>query len=54
VTGYCVGCLRTLGEIASWSELSMPEKRTLIPMLERRRSVYGSTVASRLAVDAQR
>jgi uncharacterized protein len=53
-TGYCAGCFRTLVEIASWSDLSPAEKRTLIPILERRRLAYGSTVASRLAVDAQR
>jgi uncharacterized protein len=54
VTGYCAGCLRTLGEIASWSELPAAEKRTLISTLEQRRCVHGAAVASRRAVDAQR
>ena len=54
VTGYCAGCFRTLGEIASWSELSAADKRTLISKLERRRSACGSAIAARLAVDAQR
>jgi uncharacterized protein len=54
VTGFCAGCYRTLAEIASWSELSTQQKRTIISMLDRRRAECGSEVAARLAVDAQR
>lgn len=28
-TGLCSGCLRTLGEIATWGQLDDPEKRVV-------------------------
>ena len=36
VTGWCLGCKRTLGEIADWPMLSPKEKRGIIAGLERR------------------
>jgi len=33
----CVGCLRTLDEIAAWSRLSPPAQRALLAELARRR-----------------
>ncbi|NIO41358.1 MAG: DUF1289 domain-containing protein [Burkholderiales bacterium] len=36
-TGYCVGCLRTIDEIAEWLEMSNEEKRKVLNQLEERR-----------------
>lgn len=36
-TGLCVGCLRTLEEIAGWGGYSEEEKRAVSRTLERRR-----------------
>ena len=38
-TGYCVGCLRTIDEIADWLEMSDDEKRKLLNQLDQRRKV---------------
>lgn len=38
-TGYCIGCLRTLDEIADWLEMNNAEKRELLVRLEERRKV---------------
>lgn len=35
-TGWCLGCKRTLGEIADWPILSNAEKRRLLLELEER------------------
>jgi len=35
-TGYCEGCRRTLGEIASWGEFSAGEKRAVLAKLSSR------------------
>jgi hypothetical protein len=32
-TGFCMGCKRTLPEIAAWSNLSEPEKRHIVASL---------------------
>ncbi len=34
---YCLGCLRTLEEIAGWGAFSGEEKRAVLRALERRR-----------------
>jgi predicted Fe-S protein YdhL (DUF1289 family) len=36
VTGWCLGCKRTLGEIADWPMLSVREKRELLQRLPER------------------
>ena len=36
-TGYCIGCMRTLDEIADWLEMSDEEKCRLLEKLEQRR-----------------
>jgi len=36
-TGYCIGCMRTLDEIADWLELNNEEKRQVLSKLEDRR-----------------
>jgi predicted Fe-S protein YdhL (DUF1289 family) len=35
---YCLGCRRTLGEIARWSEMSEPEQATVLAQLPQRRA----------------
>jgi uncharacterized protein len=35
--GYCQGCLRTLGEIAAWSEMSAAQQWALLAKLAQRR-----------------
>jgi predicted Fe-S protein YdhL (DUF1289 family) len=35
-TGWCVGCLRSINEIASWSVMSDDEKRAVWDALARR------------------
>lgn len=37
VTGLCVGCLRTMDEIAGWLDLSPDEKQEVLAHLEERR-----------------
>ena len=36
-SGYCEGCLRSLEEIASWSEYSAAEKRAVLALLPARK-----------------
>jgi predicted Fe-S protein YdhL (DUF1289 family) len=38
--GVCTGCLRTVGEIASWTAMSSAEQWRLLAVLEERREVY--------------
>jgi len=35
---YCLGCKRTLGEIARWSEMSDEERRAILAQLAARQS----------------
>jgi predicted Fe-S protein YdhL (DUF1289 family) len=35
--GVCVGCLRTLGEIASWSQISGDERARIMADLPKRK-----------------
>ena len=35
-TGWCIGCRRTLTEIADWPMLSAAEKHALLARLDRR------------------
>lgn len=36
-SGYCLGCYRTLKEIAGWGRMSEEERQGKLPELERRR-----------------
>ncbi|MBS1216352.1 MAG: hypothetical protein H6R20_1326 [Proteobacteria bacterium] len=36
-TGYCEGCLRSIDEIAGWSQFSADEKRAVLARLPSRR-----------------
>lgn len=40
-TGLCIGCGRTLDEIAAWSQLGGPERRRIMDGLEARRRAAG-------------
>ena len=42
-TGLCVGCLRTLDEIAAWAALDDDARRAVLRAIgERRASIYGA------------
>jgi len=36
-TGYCIGCMRTIDEIADWLEMTNMEKGQVLNRLEERR-----------------
>jgi predicted Fe-S protein YdhL (DUF1289 family) len=36
-TGFCLGCFRTLKEIAQWGKFSEEERQALLPELDRRK-----------------
>lgn len=36
-TGFCLGCFRTLKEIAQWGRFSENERQALLPELDRRK-----------------
>ena len=56
VAGVCVGCLRTLDEIAGWIDLSDDARRALIASLPQRRArvAVATTAAQREAPHGQR
>ena len=46
---YCVGCLRTLGEIARWGEMSDGERAAVVVQLPARHSDVAEVPAAPLA-----
>ena len=42
---YCLGCKRTLGEVARWSEMTDAERATIMAQLPVRRSASESDIA---------
>lgn len=38
-SGLCIGCARTLDEIARWSQASMDERRRILALLPERRAL---------------
>jgi predicted Fe-S protein YdhL (DUF1289 family) len=54
VSGLCVGCFRTLDEIAGWIELSNDAKRALVAALPGRRSRLDGLARAADAGDGQR
>ena len=46
-TGLCIGCYRSLDEIAGWISLSTDRKRAVIATLPSRRALFGDAVKSR-------
>jgi hypothetical protein len=51
-SGVCVGCCRTLDEIAAWSVLDADAKRAVLAALPARRAGLGSLTAR--SADADR
>jgi predicted Fe-S protein YdhL (DUF1289 family) len=49
VSGLCVGCYRTLEEIAVWIDLSNAARRAIVGELANRRALHGPDIESRLA-----
>jgi uncharacterized protein len=47
-TGYCLGCFRTLDEIARWSSLSDDEQRAINLQLPLRQTSQGNDPSSSL------
>jgi len=41
-SGWCVGCYRTLDEIARWIDLSTASRRAIVAELSRRRALHGA------------
>jgi predicted Fe-S protein YdhL (DUF1289 family) len=41
-TGFCMGCGRTLDEIAHWTNLSEDRRRSIMAVLARRRGSAGA------------
>ena len=46
---HCVGCLRTLGEITRWGEMSDGERAAIVAQLPARRSDIAEGPATPLA-----
>ena len=46
---HCVGCLRTLGEIARWGEMSEADRAAVVAQLPARRSDIAVVPATPLA-----
>ena len=46
---YCVGCLRTLGEIARWGEMNDEERAAVVAQLPTRHSDIAEVPAAPLA-----
>ncbi|MEO7129458.1 MAG: DUF1289 domain-containing protein [Rhodoferax sp.] len=47
-SGWCEGCFRTLDEIAQWSRLGDPDRRSVWALVEQRAALASSmTSASR-------
>jgi predicted Fe-S protein YdhL (DUF1289 family) len=40
-SGLCLGCARTLDEIARWAQSSIPERRRVLGQLPQRRAELG-------------
>jgi len=41
---YCLGCWRTLAEIAAWGSMTNKEQRAVLKQLERRRHISRPTM----------
>jgi uncharacterized protein len=54
VTGLCVGCFRTLDEIAGWIDLEADARRAVLAELAGRRARHGAAIALRNVPDGQR
>jgi predicted Fe-S protein YdhL (DUF1289 family) len=52
-SGFCLGCLRTLPEIARWSRLSADEQRAIVALAASRRSLIAPGTLARLGEHGQ-
>jgi len=41
---YCLGCWRTLAEIAAWGSMTNKEQRAVLKQLQRRRNISRPTM----------
>ena len=46
VTGLCIGCLRTLDEIAAWGQMSPEERAAVMREITQRQSAHSHEQAS--------
>ena len=46
ISGFCVGCYRTLDEIAGWIELGSEARRVVIAALPARRALLGAAASA--------
>ena len=46
-TGWCLGCLRTIDEIARWSRLDDAARREVLGRLDERRTIWVARRAAR-------
>jgi predicted Fe-S protein YdhL (DUF1289 family) len=53
-SGLCVGCYRTLDEIAGWIEFSNETRRALVAALPARRARLGALIDAPGTADGQR
>ena len=51
--GSCIGCYRTLDEIAAWSVLDAAAKRAIVEALPARRDVAGGTIRTPSGASSQ-
>jgi uncharacterized protein len=54
LSGLCVGCYRTLDEIAGWIDFDSEAKRALVAALPARRARLGAFGSNTDIVDGQR
>jgi predicted Fe-S protein YdhL (DUF1289 family) len=45
VTGFCVGCYRTLTEISYWASYTDEQRRRIMSFIETRRAAYAGRQA---------
>ena len=53
-SGYCIGCYRTLDEIAGWIDLTNAARSALLERLAERRERFGVQFAQRQMAHGQR
>jgi hypothetical protein len=51
-TGWCLGCRRTIDEIASWSRLSDAERQAVWRQLDARRPAASASAAATVTASA--
>jgi predicted Fe-S protein YdhL (DUF1289 family) len=49
LTGLCLGCQRTLGEITAWGSASDEQKRSIWRAIEQRRNAFADGASDAIA-----